>query len=455
MPSTSHGAERPTDPGRGTELPPLHGDAAGGVSVPVRVAAAWSWRLLIILAAVGLFGYVLSTITVVIIPVLIAGLLAGLLFPLVKWLRGRHVPAVLASGIAVLALLGLVTGLLVLAGRQIVLGFARLSDSVVIGTQQLLGWLEDGPLNISADNVNDWINDFGTTIQDNSEAILDGAMSFGSTAGNVLTGTVIMLFTLLFLLMDGERIWLFLVRLFPVSARRAVNGAGRRGWTSLVQYARVQGFVAFVDAVGIGLGAALLGVPLALPIGILVFLGSFIPIVGAVVTGAVAVLVALVANGFGNALAMAAVVLLVQQVESNALQPLVMGRAVSLHPLAVFLAVASGSILFGIAGALFAVPVMAFVNTVVRYLVGGTWRQDDEVAWEPYYFPWEIKKHARRNELTREQVMAQLQRFRRTRAKERLQAALKRRRKDGRDSARAAAGAGRSSSAAERSPGTD
>ncbi|GGG42884.1 hypothetical protein GCM10011374_01580 [Kocuria dechangensis] len=426
MPSTSHDAERSPGSWQDHDLPPLHGNAAGGVAIPVRVAAAWSWRLIIILAAVGLLGYILSTITVVIIPVLIAGLLAGLLFPLVKWLRARHVPAGLAAGIAVLSLVGVVTGLLVLAGRQIVLGFAQLSDSVVIGTQQLLGWLEDGPLNISADSINEWIDDLGTTVQDNSEAILSGAMSFGSTAGNVLTGIIIMLFTLLFFLMDGERIWLFLVRLFPVSARQAVNGAGRRGWTSLVQYARIQGFVAFVDAVGIGVGAALLGVPLALPIGILVFLGSFIPIVGAVITGAVAVLVALVANGFGNAMAMLAVVLLVQQIESNALQPLVMGRAVSLHPLAVFLAVASGTILFGIAGALFAVPVMAFLNTVVRYLVGRRWADDDEIAWQPYYFPWEIKKHARRNELTRDQVMAQLQRFRRTRAKERLQAALKR-----------------------------
>jgi predicted PurR-regulated permease PerM len=432
MPSTSHDAERPPSPGRSNELPPLHGNAAGGVAVSVRVAAAWSWRLLIILAAAGLLGYMLSTVTVVIIPVLIAGLLAGLLFPLVKWLRAHHVPAGLASGLALLGFVGFVAGLLVLAGRQIVLGFAQLSRNVVVGTQQLLGWLEDGPLNLSADSVNDWIDDLGTTVQDNSEAILDGAMSFGSTAGNVLTGIVIMLFTLLFFLMDGERIWLFLVRLFPVSARRAVNGAGRRGWHSLVQYARIQGFVAFVDAVGIGLSAFFLGVPLALPIGILVFLGSFIPIVGAVVTGAVAVLVALVANGFTNALVMLAFVLLVQQIESNILQPLVMGRAVSLHPLAVFLAVASGSILFGIAGALFAVPVMAFLNTVVRYLAGGLWREDDGIPWEPYYFPWEIKKHASRNELTREQIMAQLQRFRRTRAQERLQAALKRGRRAGR-----------------------
>ncbi|MEX5262304.1 AI-2E family transporter [Kocuria sp. CPCC 205263] len=292
---------------------------------------------------------------------------------------------------------------------------------MVAGTRQLLDWLEDGPLQLSASTVNDWINDFGTTVQDNSQAILDGAMSFGATAGNVLTGLVIMVFTLLFFLMDGERIWLFLVRLFPVNIRRAINGAGRHGWTSLVQYARVQGFVAFIDAVGIGGGAALLGVPLALPIGILVLLGSFIPIVGAV-----AVLVALVANGLTTAVGMLVVVLLIQQLESNILQPLIMGKAVSLYPLAVFLAVATGSILYGIPGALFAVPVMALANTVVRYLVARQWTVDDEIAWEPYYYPWEIKKHAYHDRFTRDQVMAQLERFRRTRAKERQAAKTKR-----------------------------
>lgn len=429
MPSTSLGAEPPPGPGPGHELPAVRGDAAGGVPIPMRVAAAWSWRLIIILVAVGLFGYMLSRVTMIIIAVLIAALLAGLLFPAVKWLRSRRVPAGLAAAAAVLGLITLVVGLLMLAGRQIVSGFAQLSGSVVTGTQQLLSWLEDGPLDLGANTVNDWVQDLGATIQDNSEAILNGAVSFGSTAGSVLTGLVIMLFTLLFFLADGERIWLFVVGLFPVHVRRPINGAGRHGWGSLVQYARMQGFVAFVDAVGIGGGAAVLGVPLALPIAILVFLGSFIPIVGAVATGAVAVLVALVAHGFTDALLMLAVVLLVQQLEGNVLQPLLMGKAVSLHPLAVFLGVASGAILYGIAGALFAVPVLAFLNTVVRYLAGGHWRTDDEIAWEPYYFPWEIKKHAGKNELPREQIMAQLERFRRTRAKERLHAQTKRQQK--------------------------
>ncbi|MEX5271471.1 AI-2E family transporter [Kocuria sabuli] len=412
------------------ELPSSRDDAAAGVPVPVRVAAAWSWRLLVVVAAVGLFGYLLSTVVVVVIPVLIAGLVAGLLFPVVKWARRHRVPRGAAAGLTVLGLVGVVVGLLVLAGQQIVVGFTQLSGSVVVGTRQLLDQLEDSPLGIDVGSVDDWINDFGTTVENNSEAILDGAMSFGSTAGQVLAGVVIMLFTLLFLLMEGERIWLFLVRLFPVPVRRAVNGAGRHGWTALVQYARAQGLVAGIDAVGIGMGAALLGVPLALPIGILVFLGSFIPIVGAVATGAVAVLVALVTNGLTNALLMLGVVVLVQQLEGNVLQPLILGKAVSLHPLAVFLSVVTGSILYGIAGALFAVPVLAFLNTVVRYLVSGAWRTDDEIGWEPFYYPWEIRRHARRQEMTREQIMGQLERFRRVRAKERRQARTDREKKD-------------------------
>ncbi|MEX5298613.1 AI-2E family transporter [Kocuria sp. CPCC 205292] len=418
MASTAHGVPRLTDPGPDREPASAHGSAAAGVPVAVRVAAAWSWRLLVVASAVGVLGYLLSTVTVVVVPVLLAGLLAGLLFPLTKWARSHRVPAGAAAGATVLGLVGVVVGLLVLAGQQIVVGFAELSGSVVVGAGELLDRLQDTPLNFGTADLEDWVTDFGATVQDNSQALLDGALSFGATAGHLLTGILILLFTLLFFLADGERIWLFVVGLFPVEARRAVNGAGRHGWEALVQYARAQGLVAAIDAVGIGTGAALLGVPLALPIGILVFLGSFIPIVGAVATGAVAVLVALVANGTTNALLMLGVVILVQQLEGNVLQPLILGKAVSLHPLAVFLAVATGSILYGIAGALFAVPVMAFANTVVRYLIDGTWRTDEQIASQPYYYPWEIRRHARSG-ATRDQVLAQLERFHRGRTLDR------------------------------------
>lgn len=427
MSTTAHGAQRPARPETGRRSWPPDGDAAAAVSVPVRVAAAWSWRLLVVVAAVGLLGRLLSTITVVVVPVLLAGLLAGLLFPVVQWARSHRVPAGAASGVTVLGLVGVVAGLLVLAGRQIVLGFAQLSGSVVTGSRQLLERLEGSPFGWDVGTFDDWIGDVGTTVEDNSQAILDGAMSFGSTAGQLLAGVVILLFTLLFLLMEGERIWLSVVRLFPAPARRAVNGAGRHGWTALVQYARAQGLVAALDAVGIGVGAALLGVPLALPIGILVFLGSFVPVVGAVATGAVAVLVALVANGTTNALLMLGVVVLVQQLEGNVLQPLIMGKAVSLHPLAVFLSVATGAVLYGIAGALFAVPVIAVLNTVVRYLAAGAWRADADIGWEPYYYPWEIRRNARRHGADRQQIQGQLERFHRVRAEERRRARAGRR----------------------------
>jgi len=403
------------------------------VSPPVRIAAAWSWRVILVVAAIGLAGWLVSKISTVLIPVAIAALLAGLLSPAVKWLRSKHVPSGLAAAIVEVGLIALVLGLLTLAGQQMIAGFAQLSDSAVGGFQKLIGMLEDSRLNVSTDTVNQWFGEIGSALQENSQAILSGAMTFGSTAGNILTGIVIMLFVLLFFLMQGESIWLFMVKLFPHRARAAVNGAGRKGWVSLAQYVRIQVFVAFVDAVGIGLGAFLLGVPLALPIGVLVFLASFIPIVGAVATGIIAVLVALVANGLGVALAMLGFVLLVQQIESNVLQPLVMGKAVSLHPVAVFLAVASGAVLYGIVGALFAVPLLAILNTIVRYLSSRAWEQDDQIAWTPFMYPWEIKKEAKKKDLTREQVMEQLQRFRLKRHKDRELEELKREEKHKKD----------------------
>lgn len=395
------------------------------VTAPVRIAAAWSWRVLLIVAGVGVVWWLLGHVTTVLISVLLAALIAGPLSPAVRWLRARHFPSALAAITVELGLILVVLGLLVLSGQQIIVGFAQLSDKAVAGFQKLLGMLEDSPLKLTTDSMSQWFSELGNTLQENSNAILSGAMTFGSTAGSILTGTILMLFVLLFFLFDGENIWLFLVKLFPRRARAAVNGAGRRGWISLAQYVRIQVFVAFVDALGIGLGAFLLGVPLALPIGVLVFLASFIPIVGAVVTGAVAVLVALVAVSPGIALAMLGVVLLVQQIESNILQPLIMGKAVSLHPVAVLLAVATGSMLFGIVGALFAVPVMAFANTIVRYLAARSWEHDDQIAWEPFLYPWEIKKTAKKKNLTPDQVMAQLQRFRGKRHQEREDAEKK------------------------------
>ncbi|MFI2565069.1 AI-2E family transporter [Paenarthrobacter sp. NPDC018779] len=342
----------------------------------VRIAAAWSWRAGLILVMIGILVWLLGKVSFLIIPVMVAALLAGLLYPVVVWLRNLKVPNGLAVAITVLAFIGVIAGALALVGRQLAAGFGELWQEALTGIQQVQTWLADGPLHLTADQIDKYISDAVNALQNNSSSILSGALSFGSTAGHFAAGLVLALFILIFFLLEGSRIWAFLVRLLPRKARRAADGAGRRGWTSMVNYVRIQMFVAFVDAVGIGVGAAIIQVPLALPLAVLVFIGSFIPVVGALVTGAIAVLLALVANGPVNALIMLAIVLLVQQLESHILQPLVMGKAVALHPVAVILTVAAGSYLAGIPGALFAVPILAVVNTAVRYIAGRTWEHD-------------------------------------------------------------------------------
>ncbi|MEV8165717.1 AI-2E family transporter [Rothia kristinae] len=358
----------------------------------LNTAAAWSWRLLFVLIMAGVIVWLSRPVSTILVGVAVAALLAGLLTPAVRWLRKHRIGSGWATAITEIGLIVVVLGLLTLVGQQLVSGFTDLSDQVVAGYHQLMDWLADGPLHVTVDQVDQAISSVTATIKDNSSQILAGAASFGSTAGNVGEGLVICLFTLIFFLLEGERIWLFLVGLAPKSARRAVNGAGRRGWHSLVSYTRIQVFVAFVDAVGIGLAAFFLRVPLAFPLAVLVFLSSFVPIIGALLSGAVAVLLALVANGPINAVLMLAAVLLVQQIESHLLQPLVMGKAVSLHPLAVVLAVAVGTTLLGIVGAVFAVPALAVLNTVIRYLAGRQWEQDDAIRTEPFRFDWEIAK---------------------------------------------------------------
>ncbi|MFJ5694399.1 AI-2E family transporter [Arthrobacter sp. NPDC093125] len=374
----------PDEPARPAILPPsrprTEREIEQDIPYGVRIAAAWSWRVGLILLVMGVLVWLLGRVSFLIIPVMVAALLAGLLSPVVGWLRSQRLPNGLAVAVTVLAFIGLIAGALALVGRQLVLGFRELWSEALTGIQQIQDWLAQGPLHLTAAQIDRYIQEATTALQDNSRSILSGALSFGSTAGHFAAGMILALFILIFFLLEGGRIWAFLVRLLPRRARIPADGAGRRGWASMVSYARIQMFVAFVDAVGIGVGAAIIGVPLALPLGVLVFIGSFIPIVGALITGAIAVLLALVANGPVNALVMLGIVLLVQQLESHILQPLVMGKAVALHPVAVILSVAAGSYLAGIPGALFSVPILAVANSAIRYIAGRTWEHDQVLA---------------------------------------------------------------------------
>lgn len=351
------------------------------VSPPFRLAAAWSWRTIVILAAVGVLLWLLSQVSQVLLPALIALLLAALLSPIHSFLVRKGWPRALSAATVFIGFLLLVLGTIALVGQQIVAGFGALWTQVLAGVSTITMWLNSNPFGLDSGIIAQYLDqglDQGITyLEENASNLVGGAAGAVSSVGSFATGTLLALVAAFFFLYDGRSMFNWAVRLMPRPARARTEGAALRGWQTLVQYVRVQIIVAAVDAIGIGIGALAIGIPLAIPLTLLVFMGSFIPIVGAVVTGAIAVIVALVSQGFIPALIMLGVVLLVQQIEGNILQPFIMGKAVSVHPLAVILTVAAGGFLFGIVGALFAVPLIAVVNTVVRYLAG-----DDVFAGE-------------------------------------------------------------------------
>lgn len=237
--------------------------------------------------------------------------------PFSTFLQRHHWPKWLAIVVAELGIVLVIGGLLFLVVTQVYSGFDDLSRQTVESYDDLKTWLLEGPLHLTETDINQYAQQALAAVQQDSGMLVSGALSVGSTVGHVLTGVLLTLFSTLFILIDGPNIWRWVVRLFPHRARGAVDGAGRAGWVTLTNFVKVQILVAFVDAVGIGLGSFFLGVPLAIPIGVLVFLGSFVPVIGAVVTGALAVFIALVYNGPVIALILLIVVLGVQQLEGH------------------------------------------------------------------------------------------------------------------------------------------
>ncbi|MCG7596874.1 AI-2E family transporter [Mycobacterium sp. PSTR-4-N] len=339
------------------------------VSPLVRKGAAWGWRLLVIFGAVFAALWVVVRVEVIVVPVALATLAAALLMPAVDFLDRRGAPRGGAVALILLGGLALVGGMLSFVVSQFIEGTPALVDQVTRSIDGLRRWLIDGPLGLSREQIDNAGNSAIQALRDNQERVTSGALSTAGTITEIVTGALLMLFTLIFLLHGGRNIFEFVTRIFPAGTRRRVRDAGRAGFHSLIGYVRATFLVALVDALGIGVGLAIMGVPLALPLASLVFLGAFIPLVGAVVTGFLAVIVALLTKGLIYALITLGLILAVQQLEGHVLQPLVMGRAVSIHPLAVVLAIAGGGVLAGIVGALLAVPVLAFLNSAIRVLV--------------------------------------------------------------------------------------
>ena len=318
--------------------------------------------LVIVLAAVAVFALV--QLKLVVIPLLIALILAAALSPVIKFLRGRGVSAILATWIT------LVSGIVVFGGLVTLIVFAvrdqwgELVSSASDGIDQLHEFVVNGPFPVDQaqlDSLRDTVVDFLTSSQFGS-----GALAGVSVAGELITGILLAVVILFFFLKDGDKIWAFFLRPFHGHVLDRGRRIGRTAVKTLGGYVRGTATVAAVDAVAIGVGVAIIGVPLALPLAVIVFLSAFIPLIGATVAGILAALVALVANGPVAALIVVIIVIAVNQLEGNFLQPVVMAQSLKLHPLVILLALTAGTILGGIVGAVLSVPIAAVGWAIVK-----------------------------------------------------------------------------------------
>jgi len=335
----------------------------------VRKTAAWAWRLLVILAGIIALLWLAARLKVIVVPVALAVIVTALLLPAVDWLDRRGAPRGGAVALVLLSAFALFGGILTFVVSQFVSGLPGLTEQVTRSIDNATQWLIEGPAHLSRDQIDKAGDAAVTALRDNQEKLTSGALSTAATLTEIVTGAFLALFTVIFLLYGGRNIYAFLTRIVPAHTRERVRDAGRAGFRSLIGYVRATFLVALVDAVGIGTGLAIMSIPLALPLASLVFLGAFIPLVGAFVSGFLAVVVALLTKGVVYAMITIGLIVAVQQLEAHVLQPLLMGRAVSIHPLAIVLAIATGGVLAGIIGALLSVPVLAFLNNAIRVLV--------------------------------------------------------------------------------------
>lgn len=354
--------------GRDHHRPGRPANPAEAVPWSLRVAAESTWRLLLLAGALYLLFRVVDMLRLVAFAVLAALLVSALLEPTVSWLRRRGVPRWLAAAGTFLSGLAGIFGVGWFVVWQVTTKISSVADKVQDGVNKLRDWLTTGPLHLTQQQITEFAKQISTAVGTNSEQITSAGFTGVTIAIEVLTGLLLAAFTTYFLLYDGARIWSWVLRALPRQSRYAMAGAGPKAWATLTAYVRGTVCVAFIDALCIGVGIQLLGVQLALPLAVIIFLGAFVPLVGALVTGTIAVLIAIVTQGPFTALMVLVILVAVQQIEGHLLQPLILGRAVRVHPLGVVLGVAAGSIVGGIAGAIVAVPLIAVTNTVVSHL---------------------------------------------------------------------------------------
>jgi predicted PurR-regulated permease PerM len=334
----------------------------------VRKLAIASAQFLLIVAALVVIGRVLGSLWGVLLPVVLGLLFATVLWPPTRFLRNHGWRPALAASVVLIGFLAALGGLIAAIAPSVGDQVGELADQATTGLQDIQVWLSGPPFNLGEDQVGQAVDDAINSLQDNAQSIAGYALTGASVVGNSLLNLILALLLAFFFIKDGPRWVPWLTAQTGPRAAPHVAALSYRTWTTLSEFIRQQAFVGFIDAVFIGLGLLLLGVPLVLPLAVLTFLGGFIPIIGAFVAGAFAVLVALVSNGLTTALLVLALVVLVQQIEGNVLQPIIQGRGFNMHPAVVILAVTAGSQLAGITGAFLGVPVAALIAEVYRYV---------------------------------------------------------------------------------------
>ncbi len=339
------------------------------VPYTLRVAGGWAWRLVAVAAALWVVGRIADALTFVLVAVFVGAVISALVLPLVNWLN-RGLPRGVAVAVSLLVTIAVVVGTLVFIGIAFVNQIPELSQQVSVAVDSLREWLRTSPFQVDATQVDQWLASAQDWLASNAGSLATSVLGGLGTVGELLTGLALAMFAAIFFLYDGTGIWGWVVGTMPRRAQTSVNTSGVLGWRTFSAYARGTVFIAFTNAVLVGIGLTILKVPLSIPLALLVFFGTFIPYVGAPVAMFVAALVGLAANGPWSFVAVVVMITIIGQLEGNVLQPMVMSKQVSLHPLVVILSVSIGGVTAGIIGAVVAVPVVSVIWVVLRYLTG-------------------------------------------------------------------------------------
>jgi predicted PurR-regulated permease PerM len=342
--------------------------AADAVTWPVRVAAEWSWRVLVVAIVVWLLGRAFMRIELVAFSFVLALFFTAVLHPLELQLRRIPGPRSLSAALALLIGVLCLAGIGLFVTWQIQDHSGELADQLTNVVTKIRNWLHNGPLRVKSTDLDKVADNITKAIKDHQGQLISGAIQTVRTVIEAIGALLLILLSTFFLLRDGEKIWSWVLHLFPRAAQSKVNVGARAGWGTLGGYVRGQVIIALFHGVSVLIVLLVLRVPLAAALAVLIFLGSFVPLIGLTVTGTLCVAVALLEHGFTAGLVVAVAIVVLFQLEAHLLQPLIISRSVAIHPLAVALSVLTGTLLAGIPGALLAVPLVAFLNATISAL---------------------------------------------------------------------------------------